>query len=109
MTNAEKYLNKGTNIHEMACKMIKFFENETNALNVYIDDIETFFWRRTKPLLTENERVILRNISKRYNKIGRKFSGALYLHEAESVMIDSTFEDFFEDSLFQFIKERRRI
>lgn len=48
----------------------------------------------------------MRNIElNRYNKIGRKLGGALYLKETTSVMLDSTFDDFFNSSLFQFIQD----
>lgn len=109
MTNADKYLKEEItkeDIEQLAKNIDTFYQNNIGLLPIAI---QQFFNEIQKPTLTEDERVILRNISKRYNKVGRKFSGALYLHEAESVMIDSTFEDFFEDRLFQFIKERRRI
>lgn len=49
-------------------------------------------------VLTDDEIAILRHIClKRYDKIGRKFGGALYLGHANGYGIDSTFEDFFEN------------
>ena len=60
------------------------------------------------PSITQDEKIILRNISDQYDRVGRKLGGALYLKMSEKNEIDSTFEDFF-GNLFQFIKERRRI
>lgn len=47
--------------------------------------------------LSVDEKAILRHIClKRYDKIGRKLGGALYLGCTNRSGIDSTFEDFFE-------------
>lgn len=49
-------------------------------------------------VLSDDETAILRHIClKRYDRIGRKFGGALYLGCTGSIGIDSTFEDFFEN------------
>ena len=115
MTNAEKYLKDNVNIHEIACEMVKFLDNETNASNIFIDDIETYFMRKTKPTLTEDERVILRNIDKtQLELIGRTATdGELYLAyrygtNKYEVMHETEF-DMAYGHLFKFIKERRRI
>lgn len=56
-------------------------------------------------VLSDDEIAILRHIClKRYDRIGRKFGGALYLGCTGSYIIDSTFEDFFE-GVFEWINE----
>lgn len=57
--------------------------------------------------LTEDERVILRNIDKKFTKIGRVDLGLYFIFcqiEKEQKYFASVF-----DNVFQFIKERRRI
>lgn len=112
MTNAEKYLKEEVDINELSWELYKYLrEAEEKNREAGRQDICNFFYETIKPTLTEDERVILRNINtNNYDKVGRKISGALYLRIANEIGIDSTFEDFFQDSdLFQFIKERRRI
>ena len=115
MTNADKYLKDGANVEELAEKLgddlfTTYKIEEGVSLLGITGHIKIFLKAEATPTLTEDERVILRNIElNRYNKIGRKLGGALYLKETTSVMLDSTFDDFFNSSLFQFIKERRRI
>ena len=111
MTNAEKYLKDGIDEEEFIKELHLFWW--ANQYDV-CDGIRKFLNAEAKkktPTLTEDERVILRNINtNNYDKVGRKISGALYLGIVNEIGIDSTFEDFFQDSdLFQFIKERRRI
>ena len=108
MTNADKYLKDNVSVEELCTAILN------SSANLYKDDmieIKCFFKEEIKPTLTEDERVILRNINtNNYDKVGRKTSGALYLRITEKKEIDSTFEDFFQDSgLFQFIQERKRI
>lgn len=56
-------------------------------------------------VLTDDEIAILRHIClKRYDRIGRKAGGALYLGCSCTCSIDSTFEDFFEN-VFDWINE----
>ena len=61
-----------------------------------------------KPTLAEDERVILRNIDKAFYKIGRaKTNKGLYL--VYTCQDEHQWFTAFNDNLFQFIKERRRI
>ena len=109
MTNAEKFLKDGE------CRQfLTVFSRWYYSIIREIKNVDTvlaeFLAEKVQPILTEDERAILRNVElNRYNKIGRKLEGALYLKETTSVMLNSTFDDFFNSSLFQFIKERRRI
>ena len=116
MTNAERYIGDedtiDTFIKEMTEHLIKhldgFFEEDTDYVSGLLVE---FFQKPIQPTLKEDERVILSNIElARYDKIGRKLGGALYLKENRPhAMIDSSFDDFFQADLFNFIVERRRI
>ena len=101
MTNAEKYLKDGVSVNELCyelssyCSSIKF--NGFTARK-----LEGFFNRPVKLRLTEDERVILRNLQPEITLIGRTGANELF------IAIDSTdeFVDFYcYDHLFQFIKE----
>lgn len=101
MTNAEKYLKDGVDI-----------ENFTNSLCGFVENwelrngIKNFLKKEVKHTLTEDERVILRNIDNyRYEKI-KRVKGILVLF---NVFTRENEETPFADTLFQFIKERRRI
>ena len=111
MTNAEKYLKDGVDIKEFAIKLTKQI-SKWDELSYYSEgmenDIVAFLEEQTKPSLTEDERVILRNIDQNnFKTIGRnKFSLYLgYAHEEEK----DCFINYLYHSLFKFIKERRRI
>lgn len=99
MTNAEKYLKDGKATEELIATM----ENE---LPLSYIDVAQFWGKPCKPTLTEDERVILRNIEN-YTFIGRDRENALYV--SDKTGIHSAYIDGLFDSLFQFIKERRRI
>lgn len=104
MTNAEKYLKDGVNINQMATEMVDYF-NFPAYEGIGESSIEAFFDKEVKPTLTEDERVILRNI-KNKKAIGRDKDNCLYFGSKGDgrFFINSTF-----GHLFQFIKERRRI
>ena len=107
MTNAEKYLKEKItekDIEQLANAINEFYQNNIGLLPVAI---QQFFNEVTKPTLTEDERVILRNIDKEnYFYIGRDtVLDSLYLLNDSNEQIGI---DMF-DNLFQFIKERRRI
>ena len=112
MTNAEKFLKDDVSVREFRNKLTEFFWDklglyEGNEEQIYtiigdfLDSIE-------QPTLTEDERVILRNIDQsNFKTIGRnKFS--LYLGYAHAEEKDC-FINYLYHSLFKFIKERRRI
>lgn len=103
MTNAEKYLKDGVDI-----------ENFTNSLCGFVENwelrngIKNFLKKEAKPTLTEDERVILRNIDKKYKYISRgKGDIELYLRKEADDTCSYIFRGY--KHLFQFIKERRRI
>lgn len=103
MTNSEKYLKDGVK---------EEFIKEINAeLDIAFDQFNVEEWLKTpcKPTLTEDERVILRNIED-FNYIERdKWDGLeLNLRTDDGVLEDTDRIRMF-DHLFQFIKERRRI
>jgi len=113
MTNAEKYKLTGIEAYNLSQELGEYLTIEKKAEGVFVSDINSFFARATKPILIEDERVILRNINKDYNYIGR--------HEEDSVFVDGGklyvskraeahgWQSLPFDHLFQFIKERRRI
>ena len=106
MTNAEVYIGDEDLIdqfidefNEFACK--QDWDLEYHDLK---HRLEEFFKQERTPTLTEDERVILRNIdSHYYTKIFR--NECLFLHGEHTS--DLVFTQY--DHLFQFIKERGRI
>ena len=104
MTNGEKYLKAGVSVEEFLEAVIEHCSKGAKY------SIETFLNEQIKPTLTEDERVILRNISnKRYTHIARgEFDGLRLLDKANNNYDVSTSFNMYE-KLFQFIKERRRI
>lgn len=94
MTNAEKYLKDGLeNIESLIQDYFHFIGciEDSNRYNT----IYQFFLNEAKPTLTEDERVILRNLHEEYKHIRRNEMGNLYIGV-----------DYFGmyDNLFQFIK-----
>ena len=110
MTNAEKYLKDGVDSRYFATALYKFIlqGSNTSEENSILGYINTFLDLPVQPTLTEDERVILRNIDiKAFKTIGRRKSGGLYVR---FIFQGETYNaDIFNDNLFQFIKERRRI
>ena len=109
MTNKDKFLKDGVSVEELADKLTKkiqstekygFYDNFVN------DILIKFFKAKDIPTLTEDERVILRNIKKEYKFI-RRLNGVLWLEEDKNY--DSWAGSLPYAHLFQFIKERRRI
>ena len=69
-------------------------------------DLREFLMKPVTPTLTEDERVILRNIDKAYRYIHREY-GNLRVSLEDKGLESESFDMY--DNLFQFIKERRRI
>ena len=107
MTNAEKYLKDGVVAKELwKTFQVYYYKNKDEESDVE-KAFRNFFEEKTKPQLTEDERVILRNICFTPLKdfyIERNH-GTLKLHNR----VDELYDFFAYDHLFQFIKERRRI
>jgi len=104
MTNAEKYLKDGVNIDELTFKFDDWHFKNSDVIG-YGEALFRFLQAEVQPTLTEDERVILRNI-KNNKAIGRDEDNCLYFGSKGDgrFFINSTF-----GHLFQFIKERRRI
>ncbi len=112
MTNAEKFLKEGVDVKQFA-EMI-----DTAYIKADLDaDVceSTINWlnKQVKPTLTEDEKVILRNLQNvRY--IGRT-EGTGYLYATFNTIdnysnrSDITDIDLYFSKMFPFIKERRRI
>jgi len=118
MTNAEKYLKDGVEYKELSEEIAEFITIKDKShcaadFNMLVLALDLFFEEETKPTLTEDEKIILRNIEcfkesySTMDKIHRTKDGDLY--------ITKFWIDFGEEvrlpykHLFQFIKERRRI
>lgn len=111
MTNAEKYLKDATDIDKFAIELTKQI-SRWDDLSYYSSGIEQdiieFLNKSTKPALTEDERVILKNVGTDYQRIERD-DECLWVRgvDKDGFMATCYFKCF--DHLFQFIKERRRI
>ena len=71
MTNSEKYLKEGISAQDL----INFLKSNqpTNNIEMTFNDIEFWLNEKAKPTLTEDERVILKNIDlANFKAIGRK-------------------------------------
>jgi hypothetical protein len=107
MTNAQKYLKDGVDIREFVNEYADYYVEETVKGPVVIRvNLKKFLEEQVQPTLTEDERVILRNI-KNYNFIARDRGNDLYV--SNKTGIHSEYIGGLFGSLFQFIKERRRI
>ena len=105
LTNKDKYLKDGVDIQEFLDRFQSFYMRKGNEIltNKKIA-LDTFLKEEIKkPTLTEDEKVILRNIGS-YKEIGRDNDGDLYLQDDCKQFINSLF-----GHLFQFIQPRRRI
>lgn len=102
MTNADYYLKEGVDIGELARNLGFFLENTIEFS--WQDSIVDYFKQNAKPTLTEDERVILRNINCRYNRI-RKVKEPDHLQLQIFDKYDKVWEIFTFNHLFQFIKD----
>lgn len=113
MTNAEKYLKDGVDR-----QFLTDFSRWYYAITRDIKNVDTilaqFLSEKAQPTLTEDERVILRNVKwKGYTAthIGREKENKgsfIYIRFENDIEMTYFFDNFF-GHLFQFIKERRRI
>ena len=115
MTNTDKYLKdgiSGNDIFNLSQALGEYLTIKCRAENVFVSDINTFFVLKleTTPTLTEDERVILRNIDKEYEYIRRNCNNVLQVTDHKMPTTRNIwYKDLPYNSLFQFIKERRRI
>lgn len=110
MTNAEKYLKEEQFIFDISKGIAEAicYDDMEQLKNITEKEIRNWFTNNIKPTLTEDERVILRNIDKKYKYISKgKGDTELYLKEEADDNCSYIFRGF--THLFQFIKERRRI
>jgi hypothetical protein len=108
LTNSEKYLKDGVDEDEFVKELHYFWgANEYDVCEGIRKFLHTQA-KKPKPTLTEDEKVILRNINADFiDTISRNSFGELILHYAGT---DNEVElHYLKDGLFQFIKERRRI
>lgn len=107
MTNAEKYLKDGETgnfVQAFSCWYYGITRELENADKMLVQ----FLKEQARPTLTEDERVILRNLNEQiWEKIGRDKYGTLSLKTRTKD--DENFFNGCYGHLFQFIKERRRI
>ncbi len=114
MTNAEKYLKDEMELKDFISDYITFCKNYKQD-SVNLESLSLFFRQKVKPQLSEDERVILKNLHYEkgcyeYERIGRTKKDSegysdLYLIEKDLTV--TNFNEYLH--LFQFIKERRRI
>jgi len=104
MTNAEKYLKDGVDIEEFALKLHRFMSGNEEAMWSYKSAITTFLKEQIKPTLTEDERAILRNIDKKFYKIGRTDDNTIYFIFEEITGKEAKYYANVFDNIFQFIK-----
>ena len=109
MTNAEKYLKDHVIYMEFANDLAEYIINSGRIITDKHDiKIETlnFLSEEVKPTLTDDERVILKNMIPQVKTIGRDTDGELII----KICSDTIAEDFcysgafIYDHLFQFIK-----
>ena len=103
MTNAEKYLKDGISAEEFIEAYLNFSFSRVwgKDENSFENITKKFFEQEVKPQLTEDERVILRNISYTFNTIKRNNFGWLELYD---ICVGEWKECQFKDELFQFIE-----
>ena len=109
MINAEKYLKDSVAITDFIIAFRKWYYGEERIIRTADKDIENFLREKAKPTLTDDERVILRNIDEHYRYISREKGGDIRFSFANesfrrSVGCDSGLL-FVYNHLFQFIKE----
>lgn len=112
MTNAEKYLKNGVDSNDLWSAFERFYLGDDGMsirFNTYKDAFCAFMNHRIKPTLTEDEKVILKNINKLYTHIRRDNEEELriYCYTSKTSTSGHSMSEF--NHLFQFIQPRRRI
>lgn len=107
MTNAEVYIGDEDLIYTFIDEFSEFAcEQDCDFKYHYLKEtLVRFFKKERKPTLTDDERVILRNLWHRFDIIKRLESGLLVVEYQGLTRADINIFDH----LFKFIKERRRI
>lgn len=104
MTNQEKYGLTNEQVKRLSCEIDDFVMEQCAGSLSHL--IEMFFREQVKPTLTEDEKVILRNVDEMYITIGRYEDGILEFNRSDGHYSNSCYP---LNHLFQFIKPRRRI
>jgi len=106
MTNAEKYLKDGVNIDELTFKFDDWHFKNSDVIG-YGEALFRFLQAEVQPTLTEDERVILRNIEHPYKWIRRNHLGNLQISDKEDCAGLKWYINFTcYQNLFLFIKKR---
>ena len=100
MTNAEKYL-KNENYKKTLWYDFKNWYNSIKCTCAYGVAFEMFMNEQIKITLTEDEKIILKNVNGKMKTISRDKDGYLMLHTELHV---SDYDFFGYNHLFQFIK-----
>ena len=106
MTNADKYKISEVQADKMSDEFAEWHQNNPDVKG-YGEALYRFFQAKVKPTLTEDEKVILRNIQLQPIAIGRDEDNDLELKYIEKGIRYDCFPEY--NHLFQFIKPRRRI
>lgn len=101
MTNKDKYLKDGVDVEELR-KEFEDWYAITRRANTPANYLVEFLNETVKPTLSEDEKVILRNIDKKIKYITRDKSGYLYITEQSFSMLALSFSIY--NHLFQFIQ-----
>jgi len=115
MTNADKYLKEEVKSEDFAIWLSNALFERGIAVDVQPKVIVDCLDNTSKPQLTEDERVILRNIdTENFKAIGRKdvylyLRYTNYCYDYGETDIKTLTFWYMYHKLFQFIKERRRI
>lgn len=106
MTNAEKYLKDGISIEELIFDIINFEKCwNRKDFDKEVKRIKKFFFTSSKPVLTEDEKVILRNIQD-FNYIERNERGGIELNlRTDDGDLEDTDRIVIFDHLFNCIKD----
>lgn len=109
MTNSEKYLKDGVSTDEFLNNIIRFTTDNIGKCKGKsgIEVTKMFLETYVKPVLTDDEKVILKRINKDFEAIRRGVnSKVLQLWSDDTGYIGM---DIFDEELFSWIQPRRRI
>ena len=105
MTNKDKYLKDNVSVEKLANEFQKWcIANNNIETQTYYNEMVGFLNEHITPTLTEDERVILRNIAPLYKTIERDSDQDILVFSKDGINTHLPY-----NHLFQFIKERRRI
>jgi len=106
MTKAEKYLKDGVDVEEFIKDLHLFWWFHKYD---FCEGIRKFLKEQVTPTLTDDERIILKNIDTKFVKIGRDDENNIYFIFKEVTGKEIKYYANVFDNVFQFIKKRRRI